>query len=138
MVQSLAIKTPTPPDIDIAQAQVPLPITEIAKELGLQDADYEQHGKTKAKVVVKEVLGRLGDAANGKYVCVAGISPTPLGEGKSTTTVGLCQALGAHLNTRVITCVRQPSQGKCVHNNHDSIEGFENPASGAEFPLPLI
>jgi formyltetrahydrofolate synthetase len=44
-------------------------------------------------------------------VVVAGITPTPLGEGKSTTTVGLCQALGAHLNRRVVTCVRQPSQG---------------------------
>ena len=42
---------------------------------------------------------------------VAGITPTPLGEGKSTTTVGLCQALGAHLGQRVVTCVRQPSQG---------------------------
>ena len=42
---------------------------------------------------------------------VAGITPTPLGEGKSTTTVGLSQALGAHLDTRVVTCVRQPSQG---------------------------
>lgn len=44
-------------------------------------------------------------------VVVAGITPTPLGEGKSTTTVGLCQALGAHLGRRVVTCVRQPSQG---------------------------
>jgi formyltetrahydrofolate synthetase len=44
-------------------------------------------------------------------VVVAGISPTPLGEGKSTTTVGLGQALGAHLSKRVITCIRQPSQG---------------------------
>ena len=44
-------------------------------------------------------------------VVVAGITPTPLGEGKSTTTVGLCQALGAHLDKKVVTCVRQPSQG---------------------------
>jgi formyltetrahydrofolate synthetase len=42
---------------------------------------------------------------------VAGITPTPLGEGKSTTTVGLCQAMGAHCNMRVLTCIRQPSQG---------------------------
>lgn len=45
------------------------------------------------------------------YVCVAGITPTPLGEGKSTTTIGLCQAMGAHCGLPVMTCVRQPSQG---------------------------
>ncbi len=44
-------------------------------------------------------------------VVVAGITPTPLGEGKSTTTVGVCQALGAYLNRKVVTCIRQPSQG---------------------------
>lgn len=108
---SLEIKSPTPSDIDIAQAVEPAPITKIAEILGLQESEYEQHGRTKAKVVVKAVVDRLKEAPNGKYVCVAGISPSPLGEGKSTTTVGLCQALGAHLNTRVVTCVRQPSQG---------------------------
>lgn len=48
---------------------------------------------------------------NGKYIVVAGISPTPLGEGKSTTTIGLAQALGAHLGKIAFACVRQPSQG---------------------------
>ena len=57
------------------------------------------------------VLDRLKDAPSGKYVVVAGITPTPLGEGKSTTTVGACQALGAHRGRRVVTTVRQPSQG---------------------------
>lgn len=57
------------------------------------------------------VLDRLKDAPAGKYVVVAGITPTPLGEGKSTTTVGVCQALGAHRGRRVVTTVRQPSQG---------------------------
>ena len=57
------------------------------------------------------VLDRLSSAKRGKYVVVAGMTPTPLGEGKSTTTVGLCQALGAHLSLPVLTTVRQPSQG---------------------------
>jgi formate--tetrahydrofolate ligase len=102
---------PTPADIEIAQSIDPLPITDIAASLGLEDSECEQYGKTKAKVVADRVLHRLADAPRGNYVCVAGITPTPLGEGKSTTTVGLCQALGAHLQRRVVTCVRQPSQG---------------------------
>jgi formate--tetrahydrofolate ligase len=104
------IITPTPSDIDIAQSISPLPITQIAGELGLKQEDYSQYGLEKAKVKLS-VRDRLQDAPSGKYICVAGISPTPLGEGKSTTTVGLCQSLGAHLNKKVITCVRQPSQG---------------------------
>eukprot|EP01023_Acetabularia_acetabulum_P005512 TRINITY_DN12255_c0_g1_i1.p1 TRINITY_DN12255_c0_g1~~TRINITY_DN12255_c0_g1_i1.p1 ORF type:complete len:728 (+),score=142.84 TRINITY_DN12255_c0_g1_i1:1109-3292(+) len=62
-------------------------------------------------VRVLQLLDRLKENTNGRYVVVAGITPTPLGEGKSTTTVGLCQALGAHLKKKVVTCVRQPSQG---------------------------
>ncbi|MBI4926569.1 MAG: formate--tetrahydrofolate ligase, partial [Anaerolineae bacterium] len=57
------------------------------------------------------VLDRLKDVPNGQYIDVTAITPTPLGEGKTTTTVGLSQALGAHLGYRVITCIRQPSQG---------------------------
>jgi len=104
------IHTPTPSDIAIAQSIDPLPITQIAEALGLNDGDFEQHGPCKAKIRL-EVLKKLGNAPDGRYVCVAGITPTPLGEGKSTTTVGLCQALGAHLGQKVVTCVRQPSQG---------------------------
>ena len=66
--------------------------------------------KTKTQVKLS-VLNRLCSAKRGKYVVVAGMTPTPLGEGKSTTTVGLCQALGAHLSRPVLTTVRQPSQG---------------------------
>lgn len=58
-----------------------------------------------------EVRDRLKDEKNGYYVVVGGITPTPLGEGKSTTTVGLSQALGAKMGKKVITCIRQPSQG---------------------------
>jgi len=59
-----------------------------------------------------EVLERLQGCANGRYIDVTAITPTPLGEGKTTTTVGLSQALGAHLGKRVLTCIRQPSRGR--------------------------
>ena len=74
------------------------------------DGEYELYGKKKAKVNLS-VLERVKNRTNGKYVVVAGINPTPLGEGKSTTTVGLCQALCAHLKKNTIGCLRQPSQG---------------------------
>ncbi|KAI3438087.1 hypothetical protein D9Q98_000529 [Chlorella vulgaris] len=106
----LKVVTPTPSDIDIAQAAVPLPIKDIAAGLGLGEDDYDLHGQKMAKVKLS-VLDKRQGGGNGKYIVVAGCTPTPLGEGKSTTTVGLCQALGAHLNKRVITCIRQPSQG---------------------------
>lgn len=57
------------------------------------------------------LLQRLKDEPDGYYVVVTGINPTPLGEGKSTTTVGLVQALGAHLGRKTFACLRQPSQG---------------------------
>jgi len=64
-----------------------------------------------ATQVKLSVLDSRAASPSGKYVIVAGITPTPLGEGKSTTTVGLCQALGAHLGRKVVACIRQPSQG---------------------------
>jgi len=102
--------TPVPSDIDIAQASDLKPIAQIAEELGLLPEEIEFYGPYKAKVKL-EVLERLRDAPNGKYIDVTAITPTPLGEGKTTTTVGLSQALGAHLGYRVMTCIRQPSQG---------------------------
>jgi formyltetrahydrofolate synthetase len=99
-----------PSDIDIAQAATPIPIDKIAAETGILDEELELYGKSKAKVNLS-VRERLKDAPNGKYVVVTAITPTPLGEGKTTTTVGLSQALGAHLGKKVFTCVRQPSQG---------------------------
>ncbi len=68
------------------------------------------HGNFKAKVKL-DILKRLKDVPNGKYVDVTAITPTPLGEGKTTTTVGLSQAMGAHLGKNVFTVIRQPSQG---------------------------
>ena len=103
-------KTPVPSDIEIAQASDIKPFTQIAEELGVLPEEIELYGSTKAKVKL-EVLQRLANVPDGKYVDVTAITPTPLGEGKTTTTVGLSQALGAHLNKRVMTCIRQPSQG---------------------------
>ncbi|XP_013411639.1 C-1-tetrahydrofolate synthase, cytoplasmic-like [Lingula anatina] len=106
----LALKTPVPSDIDIAKSQQPKNIAILASEVGLLNSEVELYGKKKAKVTL-DALKRLKDRPNGKYVVVTGITPTPLGEGKSTTTIGLCQALGAHLKKNVFACVRQPSQG---------------------------
>jgi formyltetrahydrofolate synthetase len=101
---------PVPSDIEIAQAATAVPIEQIAAEAGVKPDELELYGRTKAKVQLK-IVERLKDVADGKYVVVTAITPTPLGEGKTTTTVGLSQALGAHLGKRVFTCVRQPSQG---------------------------
>ena len=101
---------PVPSDIEVAQAATLKPIAQIAEELGLLPEEIEFYGPYKAKVKL-EVLDRLKDIPSGKYVDVTAITPTPLGEGKTTTTVGLSQALGAHLGKSVMTCIRQPSQG---------------------------
>jgi methylenetetrahydrofolate dehydrogenase (NADP+)/methenyltetrahydrofolate cyclohydrolase/formyltetrahydrofolate synthetase len=102
--------SPVPPDIEIAQASEMKPITQVAEELGILPNELELYGPYKAKVKL-EILERLKYVPDGKYIDVTAITPTPLGEGKTTTTVGLSQALGAHLGYSVMTCIRQPSQG---------------------------
>ncbi len=104
------ILTRVPSDIEIAQAATPLPIGQIASEAGILPEEMDLYGQTKAKVHLS-IRDRLKNSPNGKYVVVTAITPTPLGEGKTTTTVGLSQALGAHLGKKVFTCIRQPSQG---------------------------
>jgi methylenetetrahydrofolate dehydrogenase (NADP+) / methenyltetrahydrofolate cyclohydrolase / formyltetrahydrofolate synthetase len=106
----LNLRTPVPSDIEIAQEAELKPITTIADEVGLLPEELELHGSYMAKVRL-EVLDRLKDVPDGKYIDVTAITPTPLGEGKSTTMMGLSQALGAHLGKRVFTAIRQPSQG---------------------------
>jgi len=102
---------PVPSDLTIAQSATMLPILDIAASLGLTIDDIDLYGKYKAKVHL-DVLDdpRFKNRPNGKYVDVTAITPTPLGEGKTTTTVGLTQALGL-LGQRAITCIRQPSMG---------------------------
>uniref|UniRef100_A0AAA9SYC7 C-1-tetrahydrofolate synthase, cytoplasmic n=1 Tax=Bos taurus TaxID=9913 RepID=A0AAA9SYC7_BOVIN len=106
----LNLKTPVPSDIDISRSYKPKPIGNLAREVGLRTEEVELYGETKAKVLLS-ALERLKHQPDGKYVVVTGITPTPLGEGKSTTTIGLVQALGTHLHQNVFACVRQPSQG---------------------------
>ncbi|NP_001080574.1 methylenetetrahydrofolate dehydrogenase (NADP+ dependent) 1, methenyltetrahydrofolate cyclohydrolase, formyltetrahydrofolate synthetase L homeolog [Xenopus laevis] len=106
----LHLKVPVPSDIEISRSCIPKPIAKISEEIGLLSQEVELYGQTKAKVLLS-TLKRLQNREDGKYVVVTGITPTPLGEGKSTTTIGLVQALGAHLNLNVFACVRQPSQG---------------------------
>lgn len=106
----IEIKQPVPSDIEIAQSAVLMPIKEVAASLGLSEDDLDLYGKYKAKVHL-DVLEKFKDRPQGKYIDVTAITPTPLGEGKTTTTVGLSQALGAHLQKNVVTCIRQPSQG---------------------------
>ncbi|KAL2098679.1 hypothetical protein ACEWY4_005159 [Coilia grayii] len=107
---ALNLQKPVPSDIVISRSCVPKPIDKLAGEIGVLWDEVELYGKTKAKVQL-ETMERLRAQPDGKYVVVAGITPTPLGEGKSTTTIGLVQALGAHLKLNVFACVRQPSQG---------------------------
>ncbi|MEA3408505.1 MAG: formate--tetrahydrofolate ligase [Chloroflexota bacterium] len=97
-------------DLEIAQAAELKPVLEIARNIGLKEEDLELYGWYKAKVHL-DVLKRFADRGNGKYVDVTAITPTPLGEGKTTTTIGLSQALGSELGKKVFTCIRQPSMG---------------------------
>ncbi|KAI5208154.1 FTHFS-domain-containing protein [Aureobasidium subglaciale] len=106
----LKLEQPVPADWEVSRKQHPKHITKLAAEIGLAAHELEPHGAYKAKVGL-EVLKRLEHRKNGRYVLVAGITPTPLGEGKSTTTIGLVQALAGQLGRIAFANVRQPSQG---------------------------
>jgi len=96
-------------DIEIAQAAEMKRIREIAESVGLDEEYLELYGNYKAKVKL-EVLENFKDRPNGKYIDVTAITPTPLGEGKTVTTIGLSMALNK-LGKKAITCIRQPSLG---------------------------
>lgn len=100
----------TPSDIEIAQSAKLFHINRIAEQLGLDpENDLEHYGKYMAKINL-EALDKLKDRPNARYVDVTAITPTPLGEGKSTTLVGLGQAM-KHIGKRAVVTIRQPSQG---------------------------
>jgi formate--tetrahydrofolate ligase len=103
------LKRPVPSDLAIAQEAVLEPIASVAQRVGLSVDDLEMFGKYKAKVHL-DVREKFASKPLGKYVDVTAITPTPLGEGKTTTTIGLSQGLG-RLGRNVFTCIRQPSMG---------------------------
>lgn len=96
-------------NIEIAQAAKCLPIEEVAAKIGLSEDDLQHYGKYTAKVPL-EVLRRFDDRPNGKLIVTTAITPTPAGEGKTVTTIGLVQGLGK-MNRKVIGALRQPSLG---------------------------
>ena len=100
---------PVPSDIEIAQATKLKPIIEIAESIGLTEDDLDFYGKFKAKIHLN-VLEKFADRPQGKYIDVTAITPTPLGEGKTVTTIGLSQGLH-YIGKKVLTVIRQPSQG---------------------------
>jgi len=97
-----------PSDIEISRAASYKPISEVASEAGILPDELEPYGSSKGKVRLS-AMERLADEQNGKYVVVTAVTPTPLGEGKTTTSIGLTQALGA--KGKSILCIRQPSMG---------------------------
>jgi formate--tetrahydrofolate ligase len=98
-----------PTNLEVAQRARLKPIAEIAAALGIEDDELELYGKYKAKVALS-VLKRLAGRPNGKYIDITSVTPTPLGEGKTTTTVGLSMALN-RIGCRTIATIRQPSLG---------------------------
>ena len=99
-------------DIEIAQQAHMLPITEVAKKLGIGEEDIELYGRYKAKLSM-DLIKRVQSKPDGKLILVTAITPTPAGEGKSTTTVGLAQGL-AKIGQSVIVALREPSLGPCM------------------------
>ncbi len=102
-------KKSVPSDIEISRAATPKPITEIAQAAGINPDELEPYGRNKAKVCMS-IIERLADKPNGKYIDVTAITPTPLGEGKTTTAVGLTQGMGL-IGKNAFLCIRQPSMG---------------------------
>ena len=98
-------------DIEIAQEAIMLPIKDVAASIGVEEDDLELYGKYKAKFS-DEYLKKVQSNPNGKLVLVTAINPTPAGEGKTTTTVGLGEAFG-QLGKKAVIALREPSLGPC-------------------------
>ena len=99
-----------PSDLEIARSVKPRPIADVAHELGFADDEIELYGASKAKITIEGIERMERERSRGKYVLVTAISPTPLGEGKSTTTVGLAQGLN-RIGKKATVALRQPSLG---------------------------
>lgn len=114
---------PLPPDIEIARSSQMLPIDAIAAKLGIDAEDLEHYGKHKAKVSL-DLFRRLEKKAAGKLILVTAITPTPAGEGKTTTSIGLCDGLN-RIGKKASVCLREPSLGPCF--------GMKGGAAGGGF-----
>ena len=99
-----------PSDLEIARSVKPRPIVDVARELGIADDELELYGPSKAKITLAAVRRLEAERPRGKYVLVTAITPTPLGEGKSTTAVGLAQGLN-YIGKKAAVTIRQPSLG---------------------------
>jgi formate--tetrahydrofolate ligase len=99
-----------PSDLEIARSVQPRPIVDVAHDLGIRDDELERYGPTKAKVTLEAITRLEAERPRGRYVVVTAITPTPLGEGKSTTTVGLAQGLN-RIGHKASVNIRQPSLG---------------------------
>src|ERR1051325_11148330 len=112
-------------NIEVARAAKTLPIGEIAKRIGIPDEHLYRHGPTKAKLAL-EFVESLKSRPNGKLILVTAITPTPAGEGKTTTTVGLGDGLN-RIGKKTIICLREPSLGPCF--------GVKGGAAGGGYAL---
>ena len=111
-------------DIDIAREAKIQSIQSIAAKLGIEDKYLEQYGKFKAKIDLSIIQEKLQDTDTGKLILVTAISPTPAGEGKTTTSVGLVDGL-CHNGKKAMICLREPSLGPCF--------GMKGGAAGGGF-----
>src|SRR5258708_12626453 len=116
-------------DIEIARAAKMLPIGDMAKRIGIPDEHLYRHGPTKAKLALEFIEG-LKSRPNGKLILVTAITPTPAGEGKTTTTVGLGDGLN-RIGKKAIICLREPSLGPCFGVKRGA------PGGGSAPPAPL-
>ncbi len=96
-------------DIEIAQSVTLRPITEVAQKIGLEESEIDLYGKNKAKIHL-DVMNRLADAPDGKLILVTAMTPTPAGEGKTVTSIGLAEAFSV-LGKKQVVCLREPSLG---------------------------
>jgi len=102
---------PLPADIDIARAASMLPIDEIAEKIEIPSEALEHYGRYKTKVSL-DFFDRIADRKPGKLILVTAITPTPAGEGKTTTSIGLADGLN-RTGHQTIVCLREPSMGPC-------------------------
>ena len=122
-------------DVEIAQSAEMKPIVEIAQKVGLDEDDLELYGKYKAKISL-EAIKKLDQNEDGKLILVTAINPTPAGEGKTTTMIGLSQALNK-LGKKSVVAMREPSLGPCFGIKGGAAGGGAQEAPGKSLHVPV-